>query len=524
VKNIASDQLIELDYLDSKPSGIKNPISSKKYFKDITQEIGLKHKHVENEFDDFQREISLPHKLSMLGPDITVGDVNGDGLEDFFIGGAFRQWGHLFLQTREGPFKDSDNNCWIDDRNFEDMGVEFIDVDSDGDLDLYIVSGGNEFKSGLGLLQDRIYINDGYGKFEKRVEAVPELLTSGSVVIPNDIDSDGDTDLFIGGRTNPGMYPYPVNSYMLKNESGKFVDVTDAIAPQLKALGMVTSAVWTDYDIDGDDDLIIAGEWMSITLFRNSNGIFEKIENWENGLEHSSGWWWSLEAFDFDGDGDEDLIAGNMGKNFKYQATVNEPFEIYCDDFDGNGTFDIILAYYNGGILYPVKGRKSASRQITELFKQIPTYHQYAVSSLEEIYGKEKLKNSLHYKVETFESCFIENLGNGQFKMIPLDSYAQFTNQNSILISDIDKDGAEDLIMAGNFYQVEVEAIRNDAGIGLLMKGNGKGDFESVQFVKSGLYIDGDVKDMETIIIGDKRVILAAKNNDYLQAVEILSE
>jgi hypothetical protein len=524
LKNIETDQQIELDYHDSDSGQIQIPKSGKRYFKDITQEIGLNHKHVENEFDDFQREILLPHKLSMLGPGITVGDVNGDGRQDFFICGAFRQWGHLYLQNKDGSFDDSDNKCWFDDRNFEDMGAELFDIDLDGDLDLYIVSGGNEFKTGIALLQDRIYINDGKANFVKKEDALPEIYTSGSIVAPNDFDSDGDMDLFIGGRTNPGNYPYPADSYLLENENGQYINATNAKAPQMNKLGMVTTALWSDYDLDGDDDLIIVGEWMPITIFQNQDGIFKKIKNMNNGLEQSSGWWWSLETIDFDSDGDEDLIAGNMGKNFKYKATIHEPFEIYSNDYDSNGTNDIILAYYNDGILYPVKGRRDLARQLPGLHEQIPTYAQYAVSSMEEIFGYEKLKNSFHYKVDIFESCMVENLGNGRFRMIPLDNYAQISNHNSILVNDVDRDGSDDLILAGNFYPVEVEAIRNDAGIGVWMKGNGFGEFESVPFYKSGLYIDGDVTDMEFITIQDRSVILIGKNNDYIQAVEVLSE
>ena len=289
-------------------------------------------------------------------------------------------------------------------------------------------------------------------------------------------------------------------------------------------LGMVTSAVWSDYDLDNDDDLIIVGEWMPVTIFENQNGIFKKMNNVDSGLDHSSGWWWSLEAIDFDNDGDDDLIAGNMGKNFKYKATTDMPFEIYCYDYDSNGTNDIILAYYNNGILYPVKGRRDLSRQIPGIYEQIPTYGQYAVSSMEGIFGKENLTNSFHYKVDVFESCIVENLGKGQFRMIPLDNYAQITNQNSILITDADQDGSQDLILAGNFYPVEVETIRNDAGIGVWMKGNGLGAFKSVPYVNSGLFIDGDVSDMEFINIQGRSVILIAKNKDYLQSVEVLSK
>jgi hypothetical protein len=522
LKNIESDQQIELDYHDSNQNQIQISQTEDEFFKDITEEIGLNHKHVENEFDDFQREILLPHKLSMLGPSIAVGDVNGDEREDFFIGGAFRQWGHLFLQNEDGSFDDSDNKCWFEDRNFEDMGAALFDIDLDGDLDLYIVSGGNEFKTGLDLLQDRVYINDGKANFVRKEDALPEMHTSGSVVVPNDFDLDGDLDLFIGGRTDPGNYPYPADSYLLINEDGKYINATNTLAPKLINLGMVTSAVWSDYDLDNDDDLIIVGEWMPVTIFENQNGIFKKMNNVDSGLDHSSGWWWSLEAIDFDNDGDDDLIAGNMGKNFKYKATTDMPFEIYCNDYDSNGTNDIILAYYNNGILYPVKGRRDLSRQIPGIYEQIPTYGQYAVSSMEGIFGKENLTNSFHYKVDVFESCIVENLGKGQFRMIPLDNYAQITNQNSILITDADQDGSQDLILAGNFYPVEVETIRNDAGIGVWMKGNGLGAFKSVPYVNSGLFIDGDVSDMEFINIQGRSVILIAKNNDYIQAVEVL--
>jgi hypothetical protein len=521
--NIKSNQLLVLDHSNSgEPENVfRNNYLH--YFKDVTQELGLEHKHLENEFDDFMREALIPHKLSNLGPDVTVGDVNGDKKDDFFIGGAFRHAGHLYLQTEQGSFVNSTNGCWIEDRNYEDIGVQFFDSDSDGDLDLYVVSGGNEFKPGLNLLQDRLYINDGTGSFTRDESALPEMLSSGSVVIPNDIDGDGDADLFVGGRTVPGQYPLPADSYVLENKDGKFMDITESIAPELRALGLVTDAHWMDYDNDKDMDLIIAGEWMPITIFQKTNGVFTKVENINNGLEYSSGWWWSIESFDFDRDGDEDLIAGNLGKNFKYKASQNESFEIYSYDFDDNGTFDIVLGYYNEGVLYPVKGKNYSAMQIPDIKVQIPTYNEFAVSTLEDVYGKDKLQKALNYKAHTFESCYIENLGNGTFRILPFENNAQVSNQNAIIIKDVDLDGHEDLIMAGNFYSVEVEAIRNDAGIGNWLKGDGTGNFISLTSFESGLYIDGDVKDMELIRVKDREMILVSKNSDYIQFVELVT-
>jgi hypothetical protein len=524
LRNVEVNQLLVVNYSESGPP--RNDICNErlKYFKDVTQDIDLNHKHVENEYDDFHKEALLPHKLSNLGPGLTVGDVNGDGLEDFYIGGAFRHPGHLYVQTEQGVFTNSENTCWIEDRNYEDLGAEFFDADNDGDLDLYVVSGGNEFKPGLDLLQDRIYFNDGVGRFEKNENALPEMLVSGSVVVPCDIDSDGDLDLFIGGRTVAGQYPLPANSYLLRNCGGNFADITESTAPSLHNLGMVTSALWIDHDCDNDMDLIVTGEWMPITIFQNQGGILEKIENIDNGLEHSAGWWWSLASYDFDDDGDQDLVAGNLGKNFKYKASPEEPFEIYSYDFDNNEKLDIVLGYYNEGVLYPVKGRKQSSEQIPELFEQIPSYNEFAVASLEDIYSREKLNKALNYKVRTFESCIIENLGDGKFSMVPFENYVQMSNQNVILINDVDLDGSADLIMAGNFYPVEVEATRNDAGIGFWVRRDEYGRFVSIPSIKSGLFIEGDVKDMKMIKVNGKEIILIAKNNDYMQAVEIIRD
>lgn len=521
LKNIEANQNLFIDYQDSDDPIRFNMDTSQFVFQDVSHEYGLNHKHMENEYDDFNREPLLPHKFSNLGPGLAVGDINMDGLDDFYVCGAFRYAGSLYTQTNEGQFVLTNEELFIDDRNYEDVDAFFFDVEDDGDLDLYVVSGGSEFKLGLRLLKDRLYINDGSGNFSKDDDALPDLFISGGKGQPADYDGDGDLDIFIGGRLVPGDYPQPASSHILRNEKGKFIDVTQDIAPELFNIGMVTSACWTDYDNDKDLDLVITGEWMPIQIFQNENGNFIKIENVNNGLESSSGWWWSIIAHDFDGDGDEDLVAGNMGLNFKYQASPEAPFEVYSSDFDMDGNSDIVLGYYNEGILYPVKGLYYSARQVSTIKDKYIKHDEFAIASLDDIYGTEALNLSLNYKANTFSSAYIENQGDGKFKMVPFDNLAQFSNVNAIIVKDFDKDGYEDLLLAGNFYPVEVEAIRNDAGIGMWLKGDGQGNFEAVPYNVSGLYIDGDVKDLEIITITGIEMLLVAKNNDYMQLVKL---
>lgn len=520
--NVLADRLLKIDYSAAEKTVFHHPVKSPGYFAEATSKLDLKCKHEENEYNDFLREPMLPHKMSTFGPGLAVADVNGDGLEDFYIGGAFRHRGHLFIQDEHGKFQDSDSAFWMGQRLHEDMGALFLDVDQDGDMDLYVVSGGNEFNEGSASLQDRLYFNDGRGHFIEMEDALPVIRTSGSVVLASDFDNDGDPDLFIGGRQVPGRYPLPADSYLLRNDGGKFTDVTGEKAPDLKKLGMVTAAVWTDYDSDGDQDLIVTGEWMPVTIFTNNSGTFKKESNTENGLRYSAGWWWCISAHDLDGDGDEDLVAGNLGLNYRYKASIDEPFQIYSADFDANGKRDIVLAYYNDNhTLYPLRNRHYTVTQIPSLAERFPTDDQFAVATLEDVYGKKALDSALHYNAYTFASCYIENKGDGKFKMKPFPNLAQISNQNAIIFNDVDRDGHDDIIMAGNLYASEVHTIRNDAGIGNWIKCDGHGNFRAVPYRISGLYIDGDVKDLKLIHVSGKEFLLAAKNNDYLQAVEI---
>jgi hypothetical protein len=519
LRNVRADQEISMDIRNADNKPFPHQKKDPPYFYDITRNTGINFKHTENEIDDYYREPLLPYRLSTLGPALATGDVNGDGLDDFYIGGAFRYPGALYLQNQDGTFQSSEDELWQEERLYEDIGAVFFDVDQDGDLDLYLVSGGNEYKEGTEGLQDRLYVNDGQGKFRKDPEALPIMLTSGSRAVSADFDLDGDLDLFVGGRMVPGEYPRPADSYLLENRNGKFKNVTEEKAPDLKRLGMVTDAVWMDFDLDQDPDLVIAGEWMPITLFRNDQGEFVKLDNQDNGLGLSSGWWFSLACRDFDSDGDPDLVAGNLGLNYKYKASTKEPFEVYYFDYDQNNRNEIVLAYHQNGRQYPVVDRVDLVSAIPALVEKFPKNDPFSIASLSEIFGDSALDHALHYQAFTFASSYIENLGNGKFRMIPFENLAQISNQNAILIGDVDQDGNLDLVMAGNLYGTEVETTRNDAGIGNFLKGDGEGHFRVVPFQESGLYADGDIKNMGWLKTRSGKIILCAKNSDEIQLI-----
>ena len=479
-------------------------------------------KYQENRYNDFESQVLLPHKMSALGPAISVTDVNNDGLDDFFLGGAYGKTASLYVQ-KENSFQKQDITAFKKDQLSEDSGALFFDADNDGDKDLYVVSGGYEFAEKSNHLVDRLYINDGKGEFLKS-NGIPELKISGSKAYEFDFNKDGKQDVLVLGRQVPGKYPMPTSSYILQNNSNKdqikFENITDKIIPGLNNLGMATSAVITDFNNDSWQDIIIVGEWMSVKVFKNNKGIFEEVSE-EMGLtKDTTGWWWSIAEGDFDNDGDVDYIIGNNGLNYKYKATEEETFDIYVKDFDKNQKSDIVLSYYNKGKQYPVRGKQCSTEQIPGIKNKFKNYDDFSKATLIDVYGKKNLEKALHYQVKSFASVYIENNG-GTFKVYKLPVEAQFSSIQQIIVDDFDKDGNIDALIAGNLYDSEVETPRNDGSNGLFLKGNGKGEFSSVSVNQSGFYTKGDVKDLKKINIGNEKYIISAKNNDYLQFIKV---
>lgn len=517
VKNVQGNQRLVLKYKDAQEFHLKE--NSKKLLFDKSNVAGLKFKHEENNYNDFEREILLPHKMSQFGPAMDVADVDANGLDDVYIGGAMGQSGRLFLQVGQEKFQDADDQPWQADSSSEDVDALFFDADNDGDKDLYVVSGSNEFPPGDSHLQDRLYLNNGKGNFQKSDQQLPYVGNSGGVVTAQDFDRDGDEDLFVGGRLTPHKYPTPTSSYLLVNHEGVFTIADEVCTPGFEKLGMVTSALWTDYNQDGWPDLLVAGEWMPLTLFKNEKGCLTRLDI--PSFEANVGWWNSLAQYDFDQDGDPDYIAGNLGLNYKYTASNDAPFHIYANDFDENGSLDIVLGYNGNGELYPLRGLQCSSQQMPFIKSKFKSYHEFGKATLSDIYEQSKLESALHYTATNFSHSYIENLGNGRFRWQPLPNLSQLSSINGILIQDFDGDGITDLVIAGNHHAVEVETIRNDASYGLFLLGDGKGKFTPVDMHASGLELAGDVKKIRLLNKQEGQLILAAVNNDSLKVVNI---
>lgn len=487
-------------------------------FKDISTELALQFKHQENDFSDFDRYRLIFHMLSSEGPKIGKGDVNGDGLEDFYIGGAKDQAGRLFVQTPAGKFKSTNEALFEKDKISEDTDCTFFDADGDGDLDLYICSGGNEFTGSAVALADRLYINDGKGNFSKSPQILPTFnFESTSCVRAADFDGDNDLDLFVGVRLRPFLYGVPVNGYLLQNDGkGNFTNITAQAAPALQNIGMITDALWADYDGDGDPDLIVVGEWMPIKVFRNDSGQLTEISA-TAGLEKSNGLWRSIAAGDFDGDGDLDFVLGNQGLNSRIKASPEKPACMYINDFDGNGMAEQVLCVYNGDKSYPLVQRADLVAQMPGLKKKYLKSNNYKEQTIEDIFTPEQLQNAIRLDVFHMESSLLLNNGDGTFQLQPLPWQAQLAPTYGLLVQDFDGDGRKDILMGGNFYRAKPEVGIHDASYGLLLKGNEQGGFTPQMPKESGFFVKGEIRDLVTLRSGGQRLVLVAKNNDALQ-------
>ncbi|WP_176801362.1 VCBS repeat-containing protein [Kriegella aquimaris] len=523
LKNVATNQVLDIVY---KPSGTREIDAKKRnfLFHDVTERSDIIFRHKENTHNDFDVESLLPHKMSQFGPALSVADINGDGLEDFFIGGAMGQSSALFLQSNRGEFARKSIKAFESDKQHEDTGSLFFDADGDGDQDLYVVSGGNEMAPDNEYYQDRLYLNDGSGSFKRDKKSLPFIAASGQVVKAADFDKDGDLDLFVGSRVQPLNYGVPVKSYLFENRlsdgEGKFVDVTEKLCPDLVEHGMVTDALWADIDDDGNLELVIAQEWGSIEIFKYTAGQFENKSE-QFGVADQIGWWSGLAANDIDNDGDIDLIAGNLGLNYKYKASESAPFHLYVNDFDKNDSNDIVLGYEQDSALYPLRGRECTSNQMPFIKKKFKTYDAFAKAELKEVYG-DGLENSLHRAANNFASCILENKNNTSFEFKPLPNRAQISSVNKILVTDNDNT-KKDLILLGNLYASEVETPRNDASYGLYLTNNGSLEFKAVPSSKSGLYVRGDVRGASFIALGDakKKGLLIARNDDTVMLLQM---
>jgi len=517
--NIPSDQFLTFNYEKSgeKEQEANNPNTQFPLLEDITNQTGIDFRHYENEFVDFKRDKLLFHMVTSEGPKLAIGDVNLDGLDDFYIGGAKGTSGVLYTMEEAGTFLRTNASIFEQEKGSEDADALFFDADNDGDQDLMVASGSYEFSGSSFALADRLYINDGTGNFSSAKWIIPDQkLCPTSCLAKSDYDKDGDLDLFLGVRFKPLSYGIPPSSYLMENDGkGNFKNVSHAKAPALKDVGMVTDACWFDFDQDGDEDLMLAGEWMPLKMLKNNNGTFEDVTTGV-GLSKTNGYWNVLEKADLDGDGDLDVIAGNLGRNTRFKASPDRPVSMYINDYDNSGQLDHIITIFRGDKAYPMVLKKEITEQIPSLQGKYPMHVDYMGQTAEDIFTQEQISRSL--KLEVFETAtmvFWNENGNFEGQMLPME--AQFAPVYSILVDDIDSDGSQEILLGGNLYRTKPQAGIYGGLHGVVLKLEGTRKFRVLRTASSGFFIRGEVRDMGKIKIRDTTVLLVARNNDSLR-------
>jgi hypothetical protein len=518
------DTILTLKYREAVDGGGDPAVVAAPLFADVTDKVKADFAHKETFFFDYKYQPMLLQKYSQEGPFMSVGDMNGDGREDFFIGGAFQQPGRVFLQGPDGAFVGKD--LVSGPKHEEDMQSILFDANGDGYPDLLVVGGSSEFDDHSSFYIPRLYLNDGKGNFHKDSLAFSTFIrTPAKALALGDMDGDGDMDVFIGGRVSLGSYPAPPQSYLMRNDHGRFVDVTASVCPALQYVGMVNSAVWADVDGDGKPDLIVACDWQPIRVFKNNGRTLTEITD-QTGLGELPGFWRSLTVADVNGDGYPDLIAGNLGLNNPFHIDTARPAELVSKDFDGNGIADPVLCYYIKGNDGKYRQELGVSRdnwavQMPSIKKRYDDNAKFAKASMEEIFTPEMMAGAEVLYCKEVRSGWFENDGHGKFSFHPFPLEAQEAPVNTVVYTDVNGDGKADLVIGGNEYEASVMTGRYDASYGLVLEGDGKGGWTAVPPVESGLILDGDVRDLKIVKVAGQRVVLAAVNDSKMKAFKI---
>jgi enediyne biosynthesis protein E4 len=515
------DTLLTIAYATANGMANNNPYQYSNAGKAVVEKVpNTFQAHREDPFIDFYKEGLVMRMVSREGPAAAVAGVDGDGLDDVFLGGASGQAGQLYLQKNSGAFAPGDSSSFGQEAGFEDTAARFFDADGDGDADLFVGSGGNNYPMASRPMQDRIYLNDGKGNFTLHTRALPINGFNTSVAVPLDFDGDGDLDLFVGSRSIPSQYGIPPGCFIYQNDgAGNFSNVTKTAAPELERPGMVTGAMLVNLVDDEREELVVIGEWMSPMIFKIENGQFQKVQT---NLADYSGWWYALAADDVDGDGDNDLILGNRGENFYFTGTKEQPAKLWIYDFDGNSSPEKIITRRVNGRDMPLPMKKELTEQIVSLKKQNLKYAEYATKSIQELFGADVLKKALELNGTYFKSAVALNEGDGQFTLIPLPDAVQFSSVNAICSTDLNGDGKNDLLLAGNDSGFLPQFSKLDASFGHVLLNRGGGQYERLENRESGFFIRGEVRGLTPLTIKGEKYLLAAVNDQQPALFKLL--